>query len=303
MHGTQTGSTNGYKYPLYNNSNGHLSQSTSGSASVSTNLDYVSMYADLTGATAAGIDDLINAFAVYDILYRMGTGGSRITEIYKTFWGVTSSDARYMKAEYLGGKSLPLNIDEIPQTSSSDATSRQGNVSGMLHTSDEQYLFNKGFTEHGVVIIFCAIRQRHTYNGIERCYSTFRKFDNYMPPLANLAAMEVKKKELYNNGSSDDEETFGFQESWYWMRGIRPSKIMGDMRPESPISLAAWHLGDDYDNAPTLSQEFIEETDENLLRVVNITDSDTQFLAATFTYGKITRVMPTHAIPSIRTFF
>lgn len=268
------------------------------------------IYADLSDANAAGMNQLIEAMAVYDILYRMGVGGSRLTEIYRTFWGVHASDARLQRSEYLGGFSTGIDMTEVPQLSATTETSAQGNVAAFSRTAlKDKHIINKGFVEHGTIMMVLAVRQRHYYEyGIERCYTTFRKYDNYMPPLANLGPMEVKKKEIYADGTEmNDEATFGFQEAWYWMRGIRPSKIMGDMRNDSNISLSAWHLADDMDSAPVLSQEFIEETDENLQRVINVPGTEenpvTQFICTTFVHGTVTRVMPTSSIPTLRTFF
>lgn len=268
------------------------------------------VYTDLSEASAAGMNQLIEAMAIYDILYRMGVGGSRLTEIYRTFWGVHASDARLQRSEYLGGFSTGIDMTEVPQLSASTEVSAQGNVAAYSRTSlKDKHIINKGFVEHGTILMVLAVRQRHYYQyGIERCYTTFRKYDNYMPPLANLGPMEVKKKEIYYSGvESDDNETFGFQEAWYWMRGIRPSKIMGDMRNDSDISLSAWHLADDMDSAPVLSQEFIEETDANLQRVINVPGTEeepaTQFVCTTFVHGTVTRVMPTSSIPALRTFF
>lgn len=292
---------NGTTYPLGVKAN--ASQANQKITGASVNID---AYTDLAEATAAGMNNLIEAMAIYDILYRMGIGGTRYTEIIRTFWGVTASDARLQRSEYLGGFSIPIDMTTVPQTSASSETSPQGQVAAFSNTVIRgRHLLNKGFVEHGTILIMLAVRQRHYYSqGIERCYTTFRKFDNYMPPLANLGPMEVKKKELYYaNDTDEDEETFGFQEAWYWLRGIRPSKVMGDMRPDAPQTLAAWHLADNYQNAPVLSQDFIEETDENLQRVISVQDSDTQFIATTFVYGTVTRVMPTASIPALRTFF
>lgn len=267
------------------------------------------MITDLSEATAATIDSLIEAFAIQNIMHRMGIGGSRYEEIAYTFWGTTPSEARMQIAEYLGGTSTPINFTQIAQTGSTDNTSPQGNLAAFSHTIESNRLFTKSFTEHGMIIIFVAIRQRHSYSqGTERCYTSFRRYDNYMPPLANLGDMPVKKGEIFATGTEADNETFGFQEAWYWMRGIRPSKIMGDMRPDIENNMAAWHAGDVYQNAPVLSQEFIEETDEYLLRTLSVTDQDPniqsgQWQFATYVYGTTTRVMPTHAVPGLRLFF
>ena len=61
------------------------------------------MFADLTGATAATINQLRQAFQIQKLLERDARGGTRYTEVIKAHFGVTSPDARLQRPEYLGG--------------------------------------------------------------------------------------------------------------------------------------------------------------------------------------------------------
>jgi hypothetical protein len=88
------------------------------------------MFADLTNATAATINDLREAFQVQKMLERDARSGTRYTEIIKAHFGVSSPDARLQRPEYLGGGSQRINISPVPQTSSTDTTTPQGNLAG-----------------------------------------------------------------------------------------------------------------------------------------------------------------------------
>ena len=103
------------------------------------------LVADLTDATAATINQLRLAFATQKFLEIQARGGSRYIEVIKNHFNVTSPDARLQRPEYLGGGSSPVNISPVAQTSSTDATTPQGNLSAigttvlsgcLLYTSD-----------------------------------------------------------------------------------------------------------------------------------------------------------------------
>ena len=84
------------------------------------------LYADLTNATSATINQLRLAFATQKFLEIQARGGSRYIEVIKNHFNVTSPDARLQRPEYLGGGSSPVNISPVAQTSSTDATTPQG---------------------------------------------------------------------------------------------------------------------------------------------------------------------------------
>ena len=173
------------------------------------------LYADLANATAASVNTLREAFAMQRILERDARNGTRYTEIIRSYFGVTSPDARRQRPEYLGGSRLPINITQVLQTSASDETSPQGNTSAYSLTVDSDEIFTKSFTEHGMIIGLLVVRQDHSYQqGLERAWSRKRRLDYYLPTLAHLGEQAVKNKEIFLQGNATDEQTFGFQERW-----------------------------------------------------------------------------------------
>lgn len=264
------------------------------------------LYADLSSATAASINSLREAFAYQRIMEKMARGGSRYVELVKSIWGATSSDARLQIPEYLGGKSIPLSMMQVPQTSETTNNSPLGNLAAYSHTVTSDRAFTKSFTEHGIIMGLLAVRQQHSYQqGLEKCFTMFRRYDFYWPQLAHLGEQPVLTREIFNTGDyqNNDDIVLGFNEAWYQYR-YRQDTVAGYMRSGITGSLDIWHYADFYENAPTISEEFINETDTYLRRTLAVTDNEThQFLITTLVKGTTTRPMPTFSIPGLLDHF
>ena len=112
----------------------------SGGTPVSTGLGVVTsgqsgLYADLSAATAATINQLRQSFQIQKLLERDARGGTRYTEIIRSHFGVISPDARLQRPEYLGGGSVPLVVNPIAQNSGTGASGTStplGQLGGML---------------------------------------------------------------------------------------------------------------------------------------------------------------------------
>lgn len=123
----------------------------------------INLYADMSSATAVTINQLRTAFAIQKYFENAGLHGTRYIEYLRGVFGVSSSDARLQRAEYLGGQRVPLNIDQIIQTSSTDSTSPQDNTAGFSCTRNRANMFTKSFEEHGTLMCLGMIRTDHTY--------------------------------------------------------------------------------------------------------------------------------------------
>ena len=104
------------------------------------------IFADLSTATAATINQLRQAFQIQKLLERDARGGTRYIEIIRSHFGVRSPDARVQRPEYLGGGSTPVIVTPIAQTSSTDSTTPQGNLSAMGTATINRHGFTKSFT-------------------------------------------------------------------------------------------------------------------------------------------------------------
>lgn len=255
------------------------------------------VYADLTNATAATINQLRESFAIQHLLEKTARAGSRYTEIIKGHFGVTSPDARLQRPEYLGGGSSPIIVTPIEQTSSTDATSPQGNLAAMATSTLNGHGFTKSFTEHCILIGLVSVRADLTYQqGLDRMFSRSTRYDFFWPSLANIGEQAVLNKEIYADGTSADDDIFGYQERWAEYR-YKPSKITGKFRSNDAQSLDAWHLSQEFASLPTLGSDFIEENPP-LDRVVAV-PSEPHFIFDSYMRMKSARPMPTYSVPGL----
>ena len=174
------------------------------------------LYADLSTATAATINQLRQSFQIQKLLERDARGGTRYTEIVFSHFGVKSPDARLQRPEYLGGGSTPVNISPIAQTSGTSAsgtTTPLANLAGVGTVLARGHGFSQSFTEHGVIIGLASVRADLTYQqGMRRMWSRSTRYDFYFPAFAMLGEQAVLNKEIYCDGSANDNNVFGYQE-------------------------------------------------------------------------------------------
>lgn len=255
------------------------------------------MYADLTAATAATINELREAFQIQRLYERDARGGTRYIEILQSHFGVTSPDARLQRPEYIGGGKGPLTVQPVPQTSSTDTASPQGNLAALGTAELRNHSFNKSFVEHGVLIGLANVRADLTYQqGMNRMWSRRDRWDFYWPALAHLGEQAVTNGEIYYQGSATDAGTFGYQERFAEYR-YKPSQITSRMRSNATGSLDAWHLAQDFGSLPALNSSFIEENPPVDRIVAVATEPD--LLMDWYFDLKSTRPMPTYSVPGM----
>lgn len=262
-------------------------------------LDWLSpgLQVDLSSATPISINDLRQAFQIQKLYERDARGGTRYTEILRSHFGVISPDARLQRPEYLGGSSARVSINPVQQTSATTDTTPQGNLAAFGVVSDSFHGFSKSFVEHGYVFGFVNVRADLTYQqGLNRMWSRQGRFDFYWPVLAHLGEQAVLNKEIYAQGTADDDKVFGYQERYAEYR-YYPGQITGKFRSTDPQPLDSWHLAQKFSSLPTLSAQFIEDTPpvERVIAVQN----EPQFLFDSYIRLKCARPMPVYSVPGL----
>ncbi len=254
------------------------------------------LYADLSTAAAATINQLRQAFQIQKLLERDARGGTRYAEIVKAHFRVDFQDVRY-RPEYLGGGSSPVGISQVPQTSSTDATTPQGNLSAYGTVSLHNHGFTKSFTEHCYIIGLVNVRADLTYQqGLNRLWSRSTRYDFYWPALAHIGEQAVLNKEIFADGSANDELVFGYQERYAEYR-YKPSNITGHFRSSSPTSLDPWHLSIDFGALPVLNASFIEDAPP-IDRVIAV-PAEPHFLFDGYFSMDCARPMPMYGVPGL----
>ncbi len=255
------------------------------------------LYTDLSSASAATINSLRQAFQLQRYYEKDARGGTRYIEKIKSHFGVTSPDARLQRPEYLGGHSDRININPVVQTSSTDSTSPQGNLSAFGVSGARYHGFSKSFVEHGYIIGLANVRADLTYQqGLNRMWSRKTVLDFYWPSFAHLGEQAVLNKEIFAQGTSKDDEVFGYQERYGEYR-YKPSMITGKFRSTYAQSLDAWHFSQKFENLPTLSNQFIQDNPP-ISRCLAV-PSEPHFLMDAFFNLKCVRPMPLFGTPGL----
>jgi len=261
------------------------------------------LYADLSTATAATINQLRQSFQIQKLLERDARGGTRYTEIIRAHFGVISPDARLQRPEYIGGGTSNISINPIAQTSGTNAsgtTAPLGTLAAMGTALAHNHGFTYSATEHGVVIGLVAVRADLTYQqGLARMWSRSTRYDFYFPAFATLGEQAVLNKEIYVRGDSNDNNVFGYQERWAEYR-YYPSRISGLFRSTAAGTIDAWHLAQRFTSLPTLNTTFIQDTPPvDRIVAVGAAANGKQFIFDSFFDCKKARPMPMYSVPGL----
>ena len=223
------------------------------------------------------INNLRRANALQKYLEAMARGGSRYIEQIKQIFGVTSSDSRLQRPEFLGGGKSPVVISEVLQQSASAISPSGdemplGDFAGRAVSGTRTRSFKRFFEEHGWIIGILSIRPRSSYagQGMPRKYFKFDRYDYANPYFANLGEQEIKNKEIFYqmsdlDGETQNEGTFGYAPRYAEYKDF-PSRVSGQMRN----NLAYWNLARVFDKLPNLNQEFVEVHPEDADRIFSV---------------------------------
>lgn len=255
-------------------------------------------YVDLDTSSIFTINSLRTAFQMQKFYERLARGGSRYTEVLRSFFGVVSPDARLQRPEFLGSFTKMVNVNPIAQTSATDNTSPQGNLSAYGVTAAKFHGFTKSFVEHGYIIGFVCARADLTYQqGINKMWLRSTVYDFYWPTFAHLGEQAIELREIYAQGTEDDTTVFGYQERYAEYR-YKPSQITGKFRSSvTSGTLDKWHLSQFFSTAPTLNEEFIMENPP-IKRIIAVQDEPEFLLDIGFRYTTV-RPMPMFGTPGL----
>lgn len=268
------------------------------------------LWADLTSATSATINNLRAAITVQQLLEIDSIAGKRYQQILQAHFGVFTPDATLQRPELLGATRQSIGMRQVLQTSETTDTSPQGNVAAFSLTSlSNEWICNKAFTEPGFIMVLGAIRPVHSYSqGIDCLLTKLNRYDHYWPVFDNLGNQPVHLSELYATIKYDESVgyptwaqdmnyTFGYKEAWTEYR-IKQNRVSGLMRPDSPNTLASWNYSSSFSDRPLLNSTFISE-DENLIDRTIAVATEPQFIVDSYFDYIDTKNMGVHSIPGL----
>lgn len=279
---------------------GAISGWSTKSLGVTTDADNSGLVADLSKATASTVNDMRWSFQVQRFFEKMARGGYRYVELLLSHFGVRSEDARLQRSEYIGGGKAPIVISEVLQTSSTDSTSPQGNMSGHGFSLGRSRGVRKTFTEHGYLLGILSVMPKSSYfQGLPRMYSRKNRFDYAWPVFSHLGEQAIANKELFaqsdtvvdSNGSAVNDQTFGFTPRFQEYRS-KMSTVHGDFRG----NLEYWTLVRDFSALPTLSDQFVKCQPSD--RIFAVKDVDNLLIDVLHRIQAV-RCLPKQGIPGL----
>lgn len=244
--------------------------------------------------TPPTINELRLAEHIQRWLEKNARGGARYVEQILSHFGVRVPDYRLDRPEYLGGGKSPVQISEVLQTSSTDATSPQGSMAGHGYSVGNKNRFKYTFDEHGTVIGILSVLPRTGYfQGVSRQLTKFDKFDFYFPEFAHLGEQAVKYREIYNDQtiSGKPDADFGYQERYAEYK-YRSDEVHGDFKS----TLDAWHMARKFDSEPDLNTSFVQSDPTKRIFAV---ENGNHMWCQVYNSVRAVRPMPKHAIPSL----
>lgn len=227
------------------------------------------LFADLTTATAATINDLREAFALQRYEENRARYGSRYTEYLAAAFGVRSSDARLQRPEYLGGGKQVIQFSEVLQTAPTTSGNDDGigNLSGHGIGAVRSNRYRKFFEEHGYIFTFLQVQPKTMYvQGLPRTWNRRVKEDFFQRELQHIGQQEILNKELYAAHASPDA-TFGFQDRYDEYRRSE-SSVSGEFR----TTLDYWHMARIFGSSPALNASFVKSNPTKRVNQVQTND-------------------------------
>lgn len=205
------------------------------------------------------VADLRQSLRLQEYLERNARGGARYTEWLRMHFGVSPRDERLQRPEYIGGCKFGVMVSEVLQTSSTDATTPQGNMAGHGLVAGQDFGGNYHAQEFGYVLGIMRVLPTAAYSqGVPRMFNRTSRYDFPDPAWMHLAEQAIIRAEIYaDNNSTNNNTIFGYQGRFNELRA-RASKLLNLFRVGVAGTLDYWHLGRNFSSAPALNQAFIE---------------------------------------------
>lgn len=259
------------------------------------------LYADLSSAVSATLNQVRTSYAVQHLLEADARGGTRDVEAIQHRYGVTVPDFRMQRPEYLGGQTFTFDGHIVPQTSATGLTGGTTPASNLTQFSQTMSAFNvnHSFVEHGIFMILISARSNITYQeGLKRQFSYRTRYDFYQPEFSNLGEVAVLNQEIYAQGTSADLTTFGYQEYGYEDR-YGMNRVSGEFRSNYATSKDSKHLADDYSSLPALNAAWIVSNTAISRNIVVSAATADPIELNTLVKGVKARVMPMYSVPGL----
>lgn len=244
------------RYMYVESATGRVAESGTAAVGSTDGLYPSNLFADLSTATATNVNQVRLAFALQRYQEARAQYGSRYTE-YLRYLGITPSDARLDRPEYLGGGKQTVSFSEILRTgnvTADDPANPIGQLKGHGIAAMRSNRYRYFVEEHGYILSLLSVRPRAMYvTGLDRTWSRRTKEDYYQRELERIGQQAILNKELFWQNAGADDNTFGYADRYAEYRH-QYSNIAGNFR----TTLNYWHMARIFGSLPTLNQAFTD---------------------------------------------
>lgn len=207
--------------------------------------------ADLSGVTAATVNELRLATALQRYKENMSRFGARYIERLRSAFGVPPMDARLQLPEYLGGGKQVIQFSEVLQTA--EGTDPVGEMRGHGIGAIRSNSYRRYIPEHGYILSLLVVRPKTIYpQALNRTWLRRTKEDFFTPELAHIGQQEVYNGEVYM-GAASQFGTWGYQDRYDEYRR-QESRVSGEFRD----TLDFWHMARIFASEPSLNADFVK---------------------------------------------
>lgn len=238
-------------------------------------------------------------FAIQRLMELSQTGGHRYTEYLQAHFGVSPSDARLDRPEYIGGCVFPINVSVSVQSSATvDGQSPQGNKVGIGNINDVQRVGSYRAEEYGLIMTLISIRPKPCYQqGISREWLRQNRFEYYSPEFANLSEQAIFRAEIYvdpTDTTTPDNGIFGYQAHWNELRASQ-NYISGALREQFDY----WLMSRKFASRPALNADFVSLGHPSEYNRIWAVQDEDQFIIAWSNLIDAYRPLPAYGTPGL----
>lgn len=230
-------------------------------------------------------------------LEKMAKTDGSYREFGLTFFGQSSKIAVDYRPLFIGGTWQPIVFTEVVQTSASSNDSALGSYAGHGISSNSANLGTCQCDDYGWIMILASIVPDTLYSqGIDKQFTRLYQVEEILPERTKLGAQPILNKELYFDGTPQDDDLFAYQDMADEFRYMS-SKVRGKLANPSNNSFFPYTQSRHFTQRPTYSQSFATLRD-NVRMDFLTAHSEVPFTADFALNIRSVRPIPYNAIPA-----
>lgn len=243
--------------------------------------------------SSSDVIDFRRALKLQQWLEKAARGGKRYFEMIKSFFGITPSDARLQRPEYITGVKTPIQISEVLNTTGT-VDAPQGNMAGHGVSYTQGQSGGYFCEDHGWIIGIMSIMPRTAYQqGIARKFLKTDPLDYYWEDFAHIGEQEIERRELYAFQGAAGDNTFGYIPRYTEYKN-EDNRVAGEFR----TTLDYWHMGRKFSAPPLLNAAFVQ-SDPTHRVFANIDPAEEKIYCQVYNQIHAIRQMPKFGTPGL----